>query len=242
MIRQQGIVVPGRRSAANGAEARGPAHSDVLASLRKAMRPYVSGPLPEWETFAAATAYFAVESKSTVACTDRDVFLLVRGIVKLMRRTESGEPGRIYEFFEAPTVVAPRTKPRWASHVPPLLSQSRWTQDRWGASNADIVAVERSYLLRMDFRVIEQLMARHAAWGEAVHAMMWTYVEGLFASATFTSERDVEARLRFMKEHRAALMRKVSQREIASYLDITESALSRVVRRLREREAHAPEG
>lgn len=164
MIRQQGIVVPGRRSPASGARARGATHADVLSGLRKALRPYLSGPLPEWETFAAATSYFSVEARSTIACTERDVFLVVRGVVKLMRRTSSGQ-GKIYEFFEAPTVVAPRTKPRWANQAPPLLSQSRWTEDRWAVSNADLVAVERASVLRMDYRVIEQLMARHPAWG-----------------------------------------------------------------------------
>lgn len=103
-------------------------------------------------------------------------------------------------------------------------------------SRRDLVAIERSYLLRMDLRVVERLMARHPAWGELANTLMWTWVSGTFASADFAAMRgtDVETRLRFLVENRPRLMQRVSQRDIAAYLNVTESALSRVLRRLRE--------
>lgn len=190
--------------------------------------------------FAAATSLFTVEPRSLVPCTDRDVFMLVRGLVKLMRRDDASPP-RIYEFHEAPAMLAPRTKPSWAVRNLPPISGQRWGATRWELTNTDLVTVERSTFLRLDFRVIEKLMSRHAAWGEASSALMWSYVEGLFASVEFTRSRtmDVEARVRYLQEHRGDLLRRVSQREIAAYLNITESALSRVMRRLRARDVEA---
>lgn len=243
MTRQSQPGQPRGRGGARTTETATPGHAEVLAALRHTIRPYVSGPLPDWDAFVASTSYFNVEPRTNVACTDRDVFLLVRGIVKLVRPDEEDDAGapRIYEFFEAPAMLAPRTKPRWAQQNPPPVSGFRWSPARWSVAKADVVAVERCTLLRMNFRVIEQLAARHAAWGEVITALLWTYVEGIFATAEFTHSRtmDVEARMTFMRTHRANLLQRVSQREIAAYLNITESALSRVMRRVRDREAGA---
>lgn len=233
---QLGAKVQARTRVPHGAEQRSPVHAEVLASLRRAVRPYASEPLPEWEVFAASTHYFTVDARTPVVAGDRDVFLLVRGILKLLRSSQDDAPPRIFEFIESPAMVAPRTLPHWSGTLPPLLSNHRWSQPRWSVANQDIVAAERCFLLRIDMRVVEQLMARHPAWGEVVYAMMWTYVEGTFASADFTALRgsDVETRLRYLADHRSRLLRRVSQRDIAAYLNVTESALSRVLRRLRE--------
>ncbi|WP_454295504.1 hypothetical protein [Salana multivorans] len=51
--------------------------------------------------------------------------------------------------------------------------------------------------------------------------------------------KDAEQRYRELLANRPSLIGRVSQRDLASYLNITESALSRIVRRVRENDAAA---
>lgn len=209
-----------------------PAHRAVLTTLRQLVRPYSSAPLPDFEVFARSTRFFVAAPRERIRNTERDVFIIVRGLVKLVLPASAGHPAKVEEFIEGPGALAPSTRPRWADSHGAALTSTRWRMTRWPIPDHDLVAIERSHLLRVDLRVIESLAARHAPWGEVYAAMMWTYVEGMYGANAGSG--DLEAQYRFLLEHRPSLLERVSQRDIASYLGATESTLSRIAKRVRE--------
>lgn len=103
----QGMSLSARSTRPRGTEGTGQVHSDVLATLRRAVRPYLSDQLPEWDYFAASTQYFTVAPRSEIVASDRDVFLLVRGMLKVVRGADAEGPRRVFEFVEAPALAAP---------------------------------------------------------------------------------------------------------------------------------------
>ena len=135
---------------------------------------------------------------------------------------------------EAIAMLAPGLRPQWASTSAAPLSITRWRARNWSVPLLGAIAVERTTVLRLDYRVIQQLAAKHPAWGEVHSAFLWTYVDGLFSITTSVRNGSVEDRYRNLLVQRPSLMRRVSQREIASYLSITESALSRIAKRVRD--------
>lgn len=90
-------------------------------------------------------------------------------------------------------------------------------------------------MLRLDYRVIERLSRRHGAWADVHSAFLWTYIEG-FASLNEGQHMTVETRYRTLLERRSNLVARVSQRDLASHLGVTESALSRIAKRVRDGE------
>lgn len=209
--------------------------SGVLAALKQLTRPYRSGPLPEWDTFAATTRMVTLNPREELPATSSDVFVIVRGLVKVVNPEDGG---RVEEFFEGVSIIAPQLRPSWADSARAPLTHAGWRGRRWALTSFDTHAIERTHLLRMDYRVIEQLAAKHPTWGEVHSAFLWTHVEGVFATTTEHRHGTVESRYRTMIGARAGLVGRVSQRDLASYLSITESALSRIAKRVRE----APDG
>ncbi|MBN8880896.1 MAG: Crp/Fnr family transcriptional regulator [Salana multivorans] len=211
-----------------------PAHHSVLLMLRQLGRRYTSGPLPEWDTFAASTRLLAFNPREVIPSTERDVFIVVRGLVKIVNADPEVVEPYVEEFIEAPGVMAPRARPSWASSTGAPLSFTRARSRAWGISPTDLVAIERSHLLRADYRVLEGLAARHPQWGQVHAAFLWTGIESVYSAARTIRLKDAEQRYRDLLKHRSSLAARVSQRDLASYLNVTESALSRIARRVRE--------
>ncbi|WEK59751.1 MAG: hypothetical protein P0Y60_10250 [Candidatus Microbacterium colombiense] len=161
------------------------------------------------------------------------VAIILRGHVKLTS-TQGGQEV-VEQFMGKGDVCAPAIRPSWAERTGPPLSLSRWFGAAWSVPVLDVTALTRVTLLQLDFRVAEELAARHAAWGQVQSAFLWTYVDGLFSGARELREKDVATRYRALMSRRG-LIGVATQREIASYLNATEAALSRIVKRIRSLE------
>lgn len=206
----------------------------ILALLRQVSRSYTSTPLPEWETFTRSTRMLSLEPRQELPCSSNEVFIVVRGLLKMIDNLGPGGHGRVEEFFDGVSVVAPSLRPHWADRSGAPLTMSRWRSRHWSMRPMSIVAIERVTLLRMDYRVIEMLSAKHAAWGQVHSAFLWSYIDGLFAAADESKEKDAEVRYRKLMARSRSFSRRVSQRDVASYLNVTEAALSRIAKRVRD--------
>ncbi|GAA1920999.1 hypothetical protein GCM10009775_11860 [Microbacterium aoyamense] len=200
----------------------------ALGLLRRVATQFASGPLPEWEEFARSATLRVHPAKSLIEMGDADVAFVVRGLVKLVEE----ETGRVAEFFATGTAIAPNTRPSWAPRSAPPMTLGRWIGERWSLRPMSVIALERTSLLHIDYRVVETLAARHTEWGQVHAAFLWTYIDGLYLSGERALEKDVAERYRQLMRRRG-LRGRATQRDIASYLNVTESALSRIVRRSR---------
>jgi CRP-like cAMP-binding protein len=102
-----------------------------------------------------------------------------------------------------------------------------------GRSNTKASALEATELERLDFRVMERLMGRHASWSIAVYNAMV-----LHALVKERRERELltmtpEERYRQFLEDHDDLIGVVPQKDIAGYLGVTPVGLSRIATRVR---------
>lgn len=95
-----------------------------------------------------------------------------------------------------------------------------------------LIALEPSVVLRCPGAVVTELAERHQPWAQLLATVALLNNAALaqdLASQKFTAEQ----RYRTLVAHRPDLLRRLTQREIASLLNVTDSALSRIAKRVR---------
>lgn len=159
----------------------------ALGLLRRVATQFASGPLPDWEEFARSATLRVHPVKSTIAMGEADVAFVVRGLVKIVEV----ESGRVAEFLGTGTAMAPNTRPSWVPRSAPPMTLGRWLGERWSLKPMTVVALDRTTLLHIDYRVVENLAARHTEWGQVHAAFLWTYIDGLYLSGERALQKDV---------------------------------------------------
>lgn len=100
---------------------------------------------------------------------------------------------------------------------------------------ADTVAVESSTMVRLDTRLLEELAAQNSGWANVTRALLsLTYLQVYGDLQRHVATRP-EQRYRNLVADRPDLVRRLSQREIAGHLGITEVSMSRIVKRVNQR-------
>lgn len=202
----------------------------TLAGLRAVANRYASSPLPEWDAFARTTRLMRYPARSVVEQSDHDVLILLSGLVKEVYDVPA-IAGQISEFFVGGSVIATRLQPIWASSRSTPFSVSNLLGPRTIVPPMTAYAIEPTTVLRIDYRVVQRLSERYPQWGEVQTAFLWTYIEEQHGSILHLRTKDtVERYLQLMR--RRGIAGRVNQRDIASYLGITESALSRLIKRV----------
>lgn len=111
------------------------AHAGMLAALKQITRPYRSGPLPEWDVFAASTGMVSLQRRQRLEAGRSDVFLIGSGLVKM---TDPKRDDRVEEFFPARTVVAPLLRPAWAESSGAPMTNQLWRRRGWSLGDFEI--------------------------------------------------------------------------------------------------------
>lgn len=199
----------------------------VLLGFRRVSERYTGLPLPDYDEFAQAARVESYPARATVPNGANDVLIVIRGLVKSVNRAT----GRLDEFFGMGMALAPNLRPAWGAFTGPPLSTSRWRKRPWSIPGADVTTLVPTVVLRLDYRVAQSLAARHPQWGQVQAAFLWTYIDGLFAGLLERDNKDIATRYLELARRRG-ITKYATQREIASYLNVTEFTLSRVVRRL----------
>ena len=203
----------------------------ALEGLRQLAAGYASTPLPQWDHFAKSTSLVRYQARAQIPMGFADCLVVLRGLVKVM---DDANAGRTTRLREEGTMVTANVRPGWSARTSLPMANTRRAQGEWPIPPFTVHAIEQTLALRFSYRTLEELAAKHSAWGEVVSAFLWTNVAGLHEEIYALRSKDVESRVRDLFADRPSLMRRLSQRELASYLNITEPALSRILRRVRD--------
>lgn len=212
-------------------------HGHTLASTRLLLETYAGRRLPEWEHFTRATEIVTVERGAVLVPARVHhpyVYLVIRGLLKVrvtdgrIERTIAihGEnelatswPGLGMDLF---TRVDGRTMPH-------LRGDPRVRPD---GSPFELVAIEATTAMRTSFTTLEALAERHHGWSLVLTTLIGTNLVRTVAALPDVHLSTPEERYRDFLERRPDLVERISQRELAAHLGVTEVGMSRIVRRV----------
>jgi len=212
-------------------------HSRTLASTRLLLETYAGRRLPDWERFTGSTDIVTVERGAVVAPARVQhpyVYLVIRGLLKVRVRDGRADrtlaihgenelatswPGLGMELFAR---VDGRTMPH-------LRADDR---ARPTGSPFELVAIEPTTAMRASFTTLEALAERHHGWSLVLSTLIGTNLVRTVAALPDAHLSTPEERYRDFLERRPDLVERISQRELAAHLGVTEVGMSRIVRRV----------
>ncbi len=95
-----------------------------------------------------------------------------------------------------------------------------------------MTAIEPSLLLRVNYRVIDHLSTQHLQWARLTTTIALMHATTLQADAGWLRSTPEQRYRSLLKEH-PGLVQRITQRDLASFLNITDVALSRIAKRVR---------
>lgn len=216
----------------------GHASAHVMRSLRLLLEAYAGSELPEWEGFARSLRSVRADPGDTLFATGEHhpfVYYVEQGLLKAQMLNTRGRP--IIAFFsEEGDVLAsmPALAPEGVRMVAkrnlhPRVEVLQAAVE--GVSIHTLVAIQPSLVHRFDYRVVDQLSSRHISWGRMSNALSMMYAITLQADVA-ALRNSPEQRYRNLLETRPDLVDRVSKRDLASFLNVTDVALSRIAKRV----------
>jgi CRP-like cAMP-binding protein len=222
------------------------ASGHVLRSIRLLLEAYAGTELPEWDAFVRTLHSNHLDPGDVLfSAGERHpfVYFVEQGLLKAQITNARGRP--VIAFFsEEGEILAsmPALAPEGVRQVAlrnlhPRARDLQAAVD--GLSVHTVTAIEPSVVHRCDFRVIDRLGSRYIAWARVASAVSMTYAITLQADAA-TLRSSPEQRYRQELELHPDLLERVSRKDLASYLAVTDVALSRIARRVAESQAGHP--
>lgn len=214
-----------------------PQYDHTLANARLLMEAFAERRLPEWDHFARTTDLMTVERGAVLAPAFTHhpyVYLVTRGLLKT--RFTQARVARTISFHAEGEIAAAfnglgvSSFGRVALRAAPKLSSDPrvWPE----GSPFELVAVEGSTVLRAGFGAIEELAERSHAWSRMLNAFLSTSMLMMCAGLPDSHLATPEERYRSFLTRRPELVARISQRELASHLGVTEVGMSRIVKRV----------
>ena len=214
-----------------------PTHA--LANLRLLLEAYANCELPQWEFFAANVRMVRMSAGATLFNAGEAhsfVYFVHRGLMKAVAIDENGRASTTY-FYEEGDVLASLSAlgvdgiRRVATRG--LHSRARVISDALERRTLhSAVAVEPTQLFQTPFKVVEHLASQHLPWARLMYTV--ALMQATIQRADLTWMRATpEQRYRRVLAESPDLVRRVTQRDLAGYLNITEAALSRIAKRMR---------
>lgn len=213
----------------------------ALRSLRLLLEAYAGTELPEWDVLGRSLRSVRLAPGEVLFRAGEQhphVYYVESGLLKAEMETPQGrtiiaffsEEGEIVASMAA---LAPEGVRRIAErNLHPRVEELRPAVH--GTSTHTLVAIEPSVLHRFDYPLLDRLATRHVAWARTSNAVSMTYAITLQADAA-TLRTTPEHRFRTMLEARPDLVDRISRKDLAAYLAVTDVALSRIVRRVATR-------
>ena len=218
----------------------------ALRSLRLLLEAYSAAELPQWDLFAANVRTVRLEPGGVlfnIGEAHPYVYFVQHGLLKAQLVTDGGRLVTVF-FPEDGDVLASLTA---LGMEGVRRTAVRGLHPRTAALEAaaaartihSVTAIESSLLLRVAFRVIEHLANQHVAWARLVASTAVMHATSLQADASWLRSTP-EQRYRTFLDQNPALASRLTQRDLASYLNVTDVALSRIAKRVRGDSATTP--
>ncbi len=214
-----------------------------LGSLRLRLESYAGAALPEWGLFATNVrqARFAM-GQSLFGCGEEHAYvhIIQQGIVKATMPTDGPRPTTLFFAEEGDVVAALSTVSPDGARRLAKSGLGPWSgilhETINGRTTFAAVAVESTQVFQITFKVLEHLAAQHIAWARLMYTMTLLHVlrqRVEIAYLRMTPER----RYRQILLDRPTLVNRITQRDLAGLLNVTEETLSRIAKRVRAEEA-----
>jgi len=211
----------------------------AMRSLRLLLEAYAGCELPQWDLFAANTNLIRVEP-GAVLCKAGEphpyLYFVQRGLFKAQMLNEGDrmttvffpEEGDVLASMSALGVEGIRRVAMRGLH--PRSATLRAAVD--AETQLTVTAIEPSVLLRVNFRVVDHLSTRFMEWARLTTTIALMHATTLQADAAWLRSTP-EQRYRSLQKEHPGLVQRVTQRDLASFLGITDVALSRIAKRVR---------
>jgi CRP/FNR family transcriptional regulator, anaerobic regulatory protein len=212
----------------------------ALRSLRLLLEAYAATELPQWDLFAANVKMVRADPGQVIFTAGEVhpyVYFVQHGLLKAQMNLEGGRRAATVFFPEEGDVLASMTSlgmegVRRAA-LRGLHPRSSTIQAAVEAETIHtVVALESSLLARVSFRVIDHLATQHLAWARLIAAISVMYSTTLQADVAWLRSTP-EQRYRQLLKENPGLVTRVTQRDLANFLNITDVALSRIAKRVR---------
>lgn len=211
----------------------------ALRSLRLLLEAYTGAELPGWDLFAANVRTVRVEPGGvlfTIGDMHPYVYFVQHGLLKAQVHTDDGrlatcffpEDGDVLASLTSLGMEGVRRSVARALHPRSASLEAAAT----GRSIHTVTAIESSLLVRVAFRVVEHLANQHVAWARLVAALAMMHATSLQLDASWQRSTP-EQRYRTFLDDNPALATRLTQRDLANYLNVTDVALSRIAKRVR---------
>lgn len=211
-----------------------------LQRLRILLEGYAGGPLPDFEQFAKGVGEVTIPARHTlVAAGDHHpyIYLVNRGLSKTVYTPQPGAP-RILAFTDEDGFVASLSALGLSGlrglHAKGFDSfPDAHAPQTPGLARSSIVSLEACTMWRADYTLIEHLAERHVRWASLVITFLASHLVHLTNDLYAMRADDAEARYRHLLTYRPSLAERVTQRDMAAYLGVTQTSMSRIVTRIR---------
>ena len=211
----------------------------AIRSLRLLLEAYAGCELPQWDLFASNTKLIRIEPGAVLFSTGEKhpyVYFVQRGLFKAQIPNEGDrlttvffpEEGDVLASMAALGVEGVRRVAARGLHP---RSETLRAAINAGTLHT-VTAIEPSLLLRVNYRVIDHLSGQHLPWARLTMTIALMHATTLQADAGWLRSTP-EQRYRSMVVRHPALVQRITQRDLASYLNITDVALSRIAKRVR---------
>ena len=211
----------------------------AMRSLRLLLEAYAGCELPQWDLFASNIQLIRVEPGDvlySIGETHPYIYFVQRGLCKAQMLTEGDRLTTVF-FPEEGDVLASMSSlgiegiRRVASRG--LHPRSETLRAAVKAETVHTVtAIEPTFLLRVNYRVIEHLSTQHLQWARLVTTIALMHATTLQVDAGWLRSTPEQRYRSLLKEH-PGLVQRITQRDLASFLNITDVALSRIAKRVR---------
>ena len=208
-------------------------------SLQLLLEAYAGARLPDWPVFAASLRLVRLppgEVLYRAGDVHPYIYLVHSGLPRAQATTDTGHTSTIF-FSEEGDILASMTSlsPRPARRIyerglHPRLADLELAVT--GASLHTISAVESTTLLRADYRILERLAQEHHSWASMASAVATVYAMTQQADAVWSRDTP-EDRYRSLLRDRPNLVSRLTQRDLAGFLNVTETTMSRIAKRVR---------
>jgi CRP-like cAMP-binding protein len=211
----------------------------AMRSLRLLLEAYAGCELPQWDLFAANTRLVRVEPGAILYSAGEPhpyIYFVQRGLFRAQMLNE-GERMTTVFFPEEGDVLASMSA-LGVEGVRRVATRGLHPRSETlrAAINAEtlhtVTAIEPSLLLRVNYRVIDHLSTQHLQWARLTTTIALMHATTLQADAGWLRSTPEQRYRSLLKEH-PGLVQRVTQRDLASFLNITDVALSRIAKRVR---------
>lgn len=211
--------------------------ANSLRALRLLLELYATAELPQWDYFSShVRSIFIPAGQPLITVEEKHphVHFVKTGILK----AQCLVGGRLTTLFFLEegniigSVAALGSEGMRRVADRGLLPQSEVSWFSVEKAPYTVTAIESSLVMRVSFAVIEQLAATSTVWSHLVANVSTMHVAALL-DELMGSRAAPEERYRHLLTTNPALVGRVTQRDLAGYLNVTEASLSRLIKRVR---------